>query len=168
MECKLPSGASFHNTSLSSATHIASLLGSIWLYCTAATVLVAILWYWYLQNVGVFCCNWTALLPTASHRLSSWCQDSTSLHDSFSTRPATVTEAAPSPVGSPGLSQCQHSAVLHDLSCLQNQYHLGNSYILSSTAAAQGTTLVISGTQLLCVLRKHFPEDFTSVMLVSS
>jgi hypothetical protein len=53
-------------------------------------------------------------------------------------------------------------------SYLQNQYHLGNSYILSSTAAAQGIILAISGTQLLCVLRKHFPEDFTSVMLVSS
>jgi hypothetical protein len=40
--------------------------------------------------------------------------------------------------------------------------------ILTSSAAAQGTTLSISGTQLLCDLRKHFPEDFTSGMLVSS
>ena len=53
-------------------------------------------------------------------------------------------------------------------SCLQNQYHLDDSYTLPSTAAAQGTTLAISVTQLLCALRKHFPEDFTSVMLVSS
>jgi hypothetical protein len=30
------------------------------------------------------------------------------------------------------------------------------------------TTLPISGTQVPCVLRKHFPEDFTLVMLVSS
>jgi hypothetical protein len=35
-------------------------------------------------------------------------------------------------------------------SCLQNQYHLGNSYTLSSPATAQGTTLAISGIQPLC------------------
>jgi hypothetical protein len=40
------------------------------------------------------------------------------------------------------------------------------TYTLPSTAAAQGSTLAISGTQLLCALRKHFPEDFTSGMLI--
>ena len=35
-------------------------------------------------------------------------------------------------------------------SCLQNQYHLGDSYTLPSPATAQGTTLAISGTQPLC------------------
>jgi hypothetical protein len=45
---------------------------------------------------------------------------------------------------------------------------LGDSYTLPSTAAAQGTTLALSGTQLLCALREHIPEYFTSVMLVSS
>jgi hypothetical protein len=49
-------------------------------------------------------------------------------------------------------------------SCLQDQYHL----VLRSTAVARGTTLTISGIQLLCALRKHFPEDITSVMLVPS
>jgi hypothetical protein len=53
-------------------------------------------------------------------------------------------------------------------SYLQSQYHLGDFYTLPSTAAAQGTTLAISGTQFLCALRKYFPEDFTSVILVSS
>jgi hypothetical protein len=48
-----------------------------------------------------------------------------------------------------------------------NQYHLDASYTLPTPAAAQGTTLAISGTQLFCALRKHFPEDFTSVILVS-
>ena len=43
--------------------------------------------------------------------------------------------------------------------CLKNQYHLGVSYTLPSPAAAQGTTLAISGTHPLCALRKHFPED---------
>jgi hypothetical protein len=47
-------------------------------------------------------------------------------------------------------------------SWLQNQYHLGDSYTLPSTAAAQDTTLGIFGTQLLCDLRKLIPEDFTS------
>ncbi|KAL6050093.1 hypothetical protein STEG23_036836, partial [Scotinomys teguina] len=36
-----------------------------------------------------------------------------SLHDPFDPRPSTATEAAPSPMASPGLSQCQTSAVLH-------------------------------------------------------
>ena len=53
-------------------------------------------------------------------------------------------------------------------SCLQNQNHLGDSYTLPSTDATGGTTLAISGTQFLCAFRKHFSEDFTSVMLVSS
>jgi hypothetical protein len=52
-------------------------------------------------------------------------------------------------------------------SCLQNQYHLGESYTLPSPATAQGTTLAISGIQPLCS-QKHFPEDVTSMMLVSS
>jgi hypothetical protein len=50
-------------------------------------------------------------------------------------------------------------------SCLQNWYHLGDFYTLPSPAAAQGTALAIFGTQLHHVLRKHFLEDFTSVML---
>jgi hypothetical protein len=53
-------------------------------------------------------------------------------------------------------------------SCLQKQYHLDDFYTLPSPAAAQGTIMAVSGTQLLCALRKHFPEDFTSVMLVFS
>jgi hypothetical protein len=53
-------------------------------------------------------------------------------------------------------------------SCLQNQYHLGNSFTLLSPAAARGTTLAIYETQPLRVFRNHFPEDVTSMMLVSS
>jgi hypothetical protein len=52
-------------------------------------------------------------------------------------------------------------------SYLENQYYLGDSNTLPSTAAAGGSTLAISGMQLFFALRKHFPEDFTSVMLVS-
>ena len=52
--------------------------------------------------------------------------------------------------------------------CLQNQFHLGDSFPLPCTAVAGGTTLAISRTQLLCSLIKHFPEDVTSMILVSS
>jgi hypothetical protein len=55
-----------------------------------------------------------------------------------------------------------------NLSCLQYQYHLCDSYTIPTTAAANDTTLSISGTQLLGALRKHFPEDFTPVMLFFS
>jgi hypothetical protein len=44
----------------------------------------------------------------------------------------------------------------------------GDSYTLPSSDAPEIKTLAISGTNILCTLRKHFPEDFTSVMLVSS
>jgi hypothetical protein len=40
-------------------------------------------------------------------------------------------------------------------SCLQNQYHLGDSYTLPSTAAAYGTSLAMFRTQLLCAFRKE-------------
>jgi hypothetical protein len=53
-------------------------------------------------------------------------------------------------------------------SCLQNQYHHDDSYTLPSTITTQSTYSAISGSQLLCVLRKHFPEVLSSVMLVSS
>ena len=48
---------------------------------------------------------------------------------------------------------------------LQILYYLGY-YTLPSPAAVPGTALDIFETQLLSTLRKHFPEDFTSVMLV--
>jgi hypothetical protein len=44
--------------------------------------------------------------------------------------------------------------------CLQNQHHLGDAYTVPNTAAAWGTTLAVSGTQLLCALRKHFQKIF--------
>jgi hypothetical protein len=53
-------------------------------------------------------------------------------------------------------------------SCLETQYHLGDSYTLTSPAEARGPTLAISGIWFLYALRKYFPEEFTSVMLVSS
>jgi hypothetical protein len=149
-----------------SSSALCSNLSSSWSTPLVLLFLVIISWDWHLQYTGVFRYNWAS--PIASQGLSLWCQASTPLHDSFSPGPSTSTKAALSPMSFHGLSQCQASAALHDPFMPSNQYHLGDSYTLPSTAAAWGTTMAISGTQLLCVLRKYFPEDFTSVMLISS
>ena len=39
---------------------------------------------------------------------------------------------------------------------------------ITNYSCTTGTTSAISGTPLLCALRKHFPEDITSVIMVSS
>lgn len=72
----------------------------------------------------IFCSSWAGL----SLRACSLSQASTSLHDFFNAGASTTTEAAPSTTDSPGLSQCQPSAVPMTPSCLQNQHHLGDSY----------------------------------------
>ena len=49
-----------------------------------------------------------------------------------------------------------------------NQYHLGDfTHYQVQLQQEVHITLPISGTQVPCVLRKHFPEDFTLAMLVS-
>jgi hypothetical protein len=50
-------------------------------------------------------------------------------------------------------------------SCLQNQYHR-NSYTLPSPVAGQGTTLAISGTQLLCATRRRLHVSDTDLLLL--
>lgn len=106
--------------------------------------------------------DWVLLLQLGfSSSLSSGYQASTPLHDPFGPGPSIATHAAPSPVDFHGL---------RPLSGLENQNHMDASHPLPSTAAAQGPTLAVSGTQPqpLCALGKHFPEGFTSVMLFSS
>ncbi|XP_051008467.1 omega-hydroxyceramide transacylase [Acomys russatus] len=61
----------------------------------------------------------------------------------------------------------QLSAVLHDPSCLPSQTHLGDSHY-QVQLLVRGTTLDTSESRFLCALRKHFPEDFTSVTLLFS
>jgi hypothetical protein len=60
-------------------------------------------------------------------------------------------------------SMASHSAepqlLCMTASCLQNQYHLGDSYTLPSPTTAQGTTLAISGT---CVLSASVLSKNTS------
>ena len=55
-------------------------------------------------------------------------------------------------------------------SCLQSQYHLGDSYTLPSSATAQGTTLAISGTQPLCsqkTLARRFCLNDAGLFLIT-
>jgi hypothetical protein len=73
------------------------------------------------------CCSWWSTHGTGVSK---------TLCDPFSPGPSIATEAAPSPMAFHGLSQCRASAALRDPSCLQNQYHLGDPYILPSPAAA--------------------------------
>jgi hypothetical protein len=74
----------------------------------------------------------------------------------FSPGPSVATEAAPSPMAS---HNAEPQLLCVTPSCLQNQYHLVNSYTLLSPATAQGTTLVISETQPLC-FQKTLPRRF--------
>lgn len=67
-----------------SAAYTAGLLGFGCLHSTASAALLMVLsCYQHLQDSGVSRCNWAALPPTASHRLSSLCQASTVLCDPF-------------------------------------------------------------------------------------
>jgi hypothetical protein len=115
-------------------------------------------WYWHLQIAGVFCCNWAALPPIASN----------SLHDHFNPGLSIVTEDTSSPFASPSLSQCHTSAALHEP--LMPSKPVPPEWLLHYQVwlPAQRTTLAAHKTQF-CVLipRKHLPEDFTLVMLVS-
>ena len=54
------------------------------------------------------------------------------------------------------------------LHAFKNKYHLGDFYTLTSPAAKMryNHDLEASGTYLFCALRKQFPDDFISVILV--
>ena len=59
------------------------------------------------KTAGVPCYNCIICPPIiVSLRFSFWCQSSTSLHDFFNPGPSAATEAAPSLMASPSLSQC--------------------------------------------------------------
>jgi hypothetical protein len=65
-------------------------------------------------------------------------------------------------------SSAKHQLLFMTPSCLQNHYHLGDSYRLPSTAAAGGTTLAISEHSFFVLSENSTQKIFTSVMLVSS
>lgn len=74
--------------------------------------------------------------------------------------PSIATEAAPSPMAFHGLWLCQEPQLLFMTpSCLQNQYHLGDSYTVPSLVTAQNTSVAISGTHSLCS-QKTLPRRF--------
>jgi hypothetical protein len=54
------------------------------------------------------------------------------------------------------------------LSLLSYRTKTTSPEVVPPTRSSRSTTLAISGTQPLCAFRKHFPEDVTSMMLVSS
>jgi len=68
----------------------------------------------------------------------------------------------------PGLPQYQASAVLHEPFMPSKTVPPGKFLHITKSNWSTRCTLAVSGRQLLCALRKHFPEDFTSVMLFSS
>jgi hypothetical protein len=53
-------------------------------------------------------------------------------------------------------------------SCLQNEYHLGDSLTHYQVPLQHEVQPWLSLEYSLCDSKKHFPEDVTSVMLVSS
>ena len=74
--------------------------------------------------------------------------------------PSIATKAAPSTMAFRGLSLYQEPQLLFVTpSCLQNQYHLGDSYTVPSPATAQNTTVATSGTHSLCS-QKTLPRKF--------
>lgn len=116
-------------------------------------VFVVILRFLHLQNTGVFC-NGTTLSPTASPRLCSWCQPP--ILCMITSLPSSVTETSPSPVASPGFSQCQPSGVLHDLVIPSNQFNLRDFYTVKF--GCQHWTLPDVASQVKFPRRLHFNE----------
>ena len=105
------------------------------------------------------CCSWWSSHGTGISK---------TLHDPFSPGPSIATEAAPSPMAFHGLSQCRASAALRDPFMPSKPVPPGWPLHITKSRCSRSTTLAISGTQPLCAFRKHFPEDVTSMMLVSS
>ena len=78
---------------------------------------------------------------------------------------STATEAAPSPMASPGLSWCQASVALQDAFMPSKPAPCGRLYTLFAKFCCQvnvHTALNHSFCEL--TLREHFSEDFTSIM----
>jgi hypothetical protein len=76
--------------------------------------------------------------------------------------PSTATEVAPSPMASPSAKPQLQSTIP---SCFQNWYHLGDSHTTKFSCQHKVQCLLPLEDS---ILRKHFPEDFTSMILLSS
>lgn len=77
-------------------------------------------------------------------------------------------QAALSPMAFPGLSQCRASAAFHGPFIPSKQVPSGWFLHIAKSCCRRRYNLTISGTQIVCTLRKHFPEDFITVLSVSS
>lgn len=127
--------------------------------------LAVVPWYWHLKNPEVFCSNWAVLSPEASSGLSSWCQASSSFYGTFSDGVPTATEVVLSPMASPA-----HSSVLMTSLSFKTNATWGGGF---TQAQVWLPVKVLPWPPLepsFCVLpwKNCFPEDFPSMVLVSS
>lgn len=124
--------------------------------------LVIIQWYWNLQYTEVCNCKYASAI--ASHRLSSWCQVSSPLHDPFTLGLSITTEAALSPVAFHQLSHCQVTAVLHDRFMPSKPIPPGwLSHINKYNYCSRYNLGYLWNTFSLCS-HKTLPRSFTSVI----
>lgn len=137
---------------LPSATHTACLLGSGWLHSTAVADFGGHPMVLASPKCWVFCYNWAAHSPLLGSLHGAKPQLLCMTLSVLSLQLLLWLHLHQWPLlASPGVKPQLLSMAP---SCLQNQYHQGDSY----------TT-----TQLLCAnSQETLPEDFTSVMLVSS
>ncbi|KAK7827380.1 hypothetical protein U0070_026586 [Myodes glareolus] len=147
-------------------THTARLLGPCWLHSTAAAgdhsmVLASPKCWDLLLHLG---CTLTNSLSWALFVVPNL----TFLHDPFSHEASTGTPAAPSPVASPGRSQCQASAALHDPFISSELVAFGR--LLHTTQSdcqhrAQPWPPLEQGELLCAGSEETLPEDFTQARL---
>ena len=112
-----------------------------------------------LQMPVLHCCSWWSSHGTGISK---------TLHDPFSPGPSIATAAAPSPMAFHGLSQCRASAALRDPFMPSKPVPPG--WPLHTTKSSHSTRYNFGYIwNTASVLSKnHFPEDITSMMLVSS
>jgi len=149
-----------------SSSVLCSTLNSGWSIPLLLKFLVIIPWHWHLKYTGAFCCNQVSSIT--SWRLFSLCQASDPLHDPFIPGPSTAPEAAPSSMAFHDLSQYPTSAALHDP--FMPSKPVPSGWLLHITKYRCSTRYNLGHLWNIVYLcsHKHFPEDFTSVMLVSS
>lgn len=158
----------FSSVALPSEAHTTYLLGTNWLYSTAATVLVIISYHQSLHNAGAPCYNWVVLSPVTSPRLCSWCQASTSFYDPFSLGPSTATEVARSPWPLLASHSVCPQLVPSIYSCLQTSItwmpltHFQSGYMpkIQPLPPEEHSYSLLS--------ENNFQQDFTSIMPLSS
>lgn len=119
---------------------------------------------WHFKNAGVFCCNWgqfhqnpfIGFLHGAKPQL-------------LNTGPSAATEAVPSLIASPSLSQSQASATFHDIFMPLKPAPPG--WLLSHQVQLQPKDQpwqpLLEHSFYMLTPRKHFLEDFTLKIPVS-